>query len=60
MFYDLAYSKESQDDLSKSNIEEAKFTFYLIKSFIELCGYQKNGLSEFKNKIGLITPYKGQ
>jgi superfamily I DNA and/or RNA helicase len=46
--------------MSKSNIEEAKFTFNLIRSFLELCGYQNDGLSQFKEKIGLITPYKGQ
>jgi len=46
--------------MSKSNIEEAKFTFNLIRSFIDLCGYQNDGLSQFKEKIGLITPYKGQ
>ncbi len=60
VFYDLEYTKESTDDKSKSNIEEAKFTFCLIQSFIELCGYSDDGLSQFKEKIGLITPYKGQ
>jgi len=40
-------------------MEEAKFTFILIQSFIALCGYQNDGLSQFKEKIGLITPYKG-
>jgi len=30
VFYDLEYTKESTDDMSKANLEEAKFTFSLI------------------------------
>jgi senataxin len=30
VFYDLEYTKESTNDMSKANLEEAKFTFSLI------------------------------
>ena len=59
VFFDLVYSKETPDDsLSKFNKDEAKFTFDLIYSLLPLCNIKS--LSVLKNKIGVITPYKGQ
>ena len=60
VFFDLTYSEESQEDSSKNNVDEAKFTFHLIRSFIYLCGNEETGLDNLKGKIGLVTPYKGQ
>ena len=57
VFYDLAYSKESLDDMSKSNPQEAEFTMLLIESFCYLCSCN---FQTFKNQIAVITPYKGQ
>jgi superfamily I DNA and/or RNA helicase len=57
VFYDLIYSKESLDDMSKSNLHEAQFTMFLIEAFCYLCSCN---FETFKNQIALITPYKGQ
>ena len=59
VFFDLDYSKETPDDsLSKFNKDEAKFTFDLIHCLLPLCNIKS--LSVLINKIGVITPYKGQ
>ena len=43
--------------MSKSNPQEAQFTMMLIEAFCYLCSCD---LQTFKNKIAVITPYKGQ
>jgi AAA domain len=57
VFFDLAYSKEGDDELSKKNDSEVAFTFKLIKQILQICG--NVGLANLKEKIGIITPYKG-
>jgi senataxin len=59
VFIDLADSNEKVQDLSKINITEAIFTFYLLKTLLDLSGLRNQGLKAFKNRIAIITPYKG-
>lgn len=52
-------SNDKDDELSKANIFEAEFTFVLIKALLKLTNLEKEGISSFKNQIGIVTPYKG-
>jgi len=43
--------------MSKKNDAEVNFTFDLIGQIMKICSLVT--LSELKDKIGIVTPYKG-
>ena len=58
MMFNLVYSQETQDQKSKSNIDEANFIQNLL---LTMAAVQPSGhLSAFQGKIGIISPYKEQ
>ena len=56
MFFELIHSQEVSEEGSKVNLSECLFTFDLRRAIISVCN--QNGIGIFKQKIGIITPYK--
>ena len=57
IFFDIKDSKESTDDRSKSNTDEAEFTRQLIE-FIAFNSTNSGTLKAIAGSIGVISPYK--
>ena len=58
MFIDIAYARETKEELkpSRNNEDEADFTWKLIEALLISLGHS----DLLKKRIGIVTPYRGQ
>lgn len=56
VFFDIVDSRETIEEKSKSNNNEAEFSKALIANLIDSVG----SIKELKGLIGIISPYKSQ
>lgn len=59
IFFDIENSKETLDEMSKCNHDEAVFTQYLIE-FLAYNSSNSGTLKPIAGSIGVISPYKSQ
>lgn len=59
LFFDIGDSRETVDDKSKCNHDEAELTRQLVE-FIAFNSSQTGSLKAIAGQIGVITPYKAQ
>lgn len=57
IFFDIKDSRETTDDRSKCNMDEAEFTKQLVE-FIAFNSTKTGTLKAIAGSIGVITPYK--
>lgn len=57
IFLNIKDSKESADDRSKYNVDEAELTRQLIE-FIAYNSINNGNIRDIKGMIGVISPYK--
>lgn len=63
MFFNLNYSRESQNETSKQNPDEVNFIrelLYVLARQLSESRYHAYDLSKLKGRIGIISPYKSQ
>lgn len=60
MFFNLSYSKESFGDTSKQNHAEADFICQLLITLVKSLSSRDRSLTQLKNRIGIISPYRHQ
>ena len=61
MFFDLQYSRESVNEMSKKNMDEVKFInelLFVLAKHVSPTSYNSSDLSALKGSIGIISPYK--
>lgn len=57
-FFDLRFTKESENNTSKSNKTEAKFIISLIALMAKKATSSSSEDKNLSEKIGIISPYK--
>ena len=60
VFFDLCKSREIQQNMSRMNMDEIRFTLALVKFIHNAAGCGRSFAKSLAGKIAIITPYKAQ
>ena len=60
VFFDLVRSRETNENQSRVNRDEIKFTLNLVQCIVKIVGKGRSFHSSLAGKIAVVTPYKAQ